>query len=94
MVKHEQAATLSTSANLEFVCEDSIIGGGFLTARLWARLEDRQQRNCSGIDFIAFARYTAQEQARENAHQNVHYNDWGARSHPMVAHPQKDHIIS
>ena len=55
-VKHELVAALSMFANHNFICEVSVIGGVFLTARWWAHLEDRQQRHRLAVDFLTLPR--------------------------------------
>ena len=57
-VRHELMAALSTSTNHGFIRKVGVIGGVFLTNRRCARLEDRQQRRCSTVDFITFTRPT------------------------------------
>ena len=59
MVEIELAAALSVSADFNFVREVGIKSSSFLTARRWARLEYREQRRRSAIDFLALARHTA-----------------------------------
>ena len=59
MVEHELVAALSVSINLDFVREVSVQGGDFLITRRGARLEDRQQRRCSVVNFITLVGHTA-----------------------------------
>ena len=43
MVKHELAAALPASANLNFIGEVGVIGGDYLIACRWAHLKDHQR---------------------------------------------------
>ena len=59
VVENELAAALSGPADLDFVCELSLIGDGYLAARRWACWQDHCQGRSSAVDFVALVRHTA-----------------------------------